>query len=153
MGPPATDDLIIRLLVGAFVPLYHIVYLDTMNSIQTLSRLIHEARQQTGVTQRELAARVGTSQSAIAKLEQGATNPTIETLERCAAAVGFALQVTLVPLAKNDPVVERYKQDVDRTLLRDNLRKSVDKRVRTLGEWQQVGRALQRATRAARRRK
>jgi hypothetical protein len=33
-------------------------------------------------------------------------------------------------------VVERYKQDVDRTLLRDNLRKSVHERLQSLGEWQ-----------------
>ena len=123
-----------------------------MYTIRSASRLVQEARQHAYLTQRDLAERVGTSQSAIAKLEQGGTNPTIGTLERCAAAAGFALRIELVPLATRDPVVERYKQDVDRTLLRANLRKPIDERLRTLSEWQNVGRELRRATRAARRR-
>lgn len=123
-----------------------------MYSIRHAHRLVQEARQRAYLTQRDLAERMGTSQSAIAKLEQGGTNPTIETLERCAEAAGFALKVTLEPLPVSDPVVARYKQDVDRTLLRENLRKSVDERVRTLGEWQENGRALATAVRAARKR-
>ena len=31
-----------------------------------------------------------------------------------------------------DPVVEAYKRDIDMTLLRENLRRSVDERVRNL---------------------
>ena len=113
----------------------------------TIHRLILEARQHASLTQRDLAERVGTSQSAIAKLEQGHTNPTIDTLSRCAAAAGYALHIDLVPLPSTaDPVVQRYKRDVDRTLLRDNLGKSVDDRLRTLSEWQDAGRELQRAT-------
>jgi transcriptional regulator with XRE-family HTH domain len=124
-----------------------------MYRIQHISRLVQEARQSANMTQSEFAERVGTSQSAIAKFEQGATNPTIDTLERFAAAAGFALDIRLVPLPAHDAVVERYKKDVDRTLLRENLKKPVDERVRTLGEWQEAGRELQKATRAARRRK
>ncbi len=124
-----------------------------MYNIHDVGRVVQEARQHASLTQRELADRVGTSQSAIAKLEQGATNPTIDTLARCAAAAGFALRIELVPLSALDPVVERYKQDVDRTLLRENLRKPIDERLRTLAEWQEAGRELQRATREARRRK
>ena len=124
-----------------------------MYNIHDVGRVVQEARQHASLTQRELADRVGTSQSAIAKLEQGATNPTIDTLARCAAAAGFALRIELVPLSALDPVVERYKQDVDRTLLRENLRKPVDERLRTLAEWQEAGHELQRATREARRRK
>ena len=124
-----------------------------MYNIHDVGRVVQEARQHASLTQRELADRVGTSQSAIAKLEQGATNPTIDTLARCAAAAGFAWRIELVPLSALDPVVERYKQDVDRTLLRENLRKPIDERLRTLAEWQEAGRELQRATREARRRK
>jgi transcriptional regulator with XRE-family HTH domain len=124
-----------------------------MYTIRNVSRLVQEARQHADLTQRDLAERVGTSQSAIAKLEQGATNPTIDTLARCVAAAGFELRIELVPLPRHDPVVERYKQDVDRTLLRENRRKPMDERVRTLAEWQNAGRALQHATREARRRR
>ena len=113
---------------------------------------VREARQHAYVTQRELARAVGTSQSAIAKLEQGTSNPTLETLERCAVALGFALKIDFVPLAPRDAVVERYKHDVDRSLLRENLKKPVDERISTLSEWQENSRALQHATRAARKR-
>lgn len=122
-----------------------------MYSIETAHKIIREARQAGYLTQRELAERVGTSQSAIALLERGGGNPTVETLAKCAAAAGFTLQVTLVPQAPADPVVARYKQDVDRTLLRENLRRSVDERLRTLAEWQDAGLELEAATRRAKR--
>lgn len=124
-----------------------------MYSIEHAHRLVQEARQIASLTQRDLAERLGTSQSAIARLEQGGTNPTVSTLVRSLAAAGFALRIELVPLAATDPVVERYKQHVDRTLLRENLGKSVDERLRTLSEWQVASRELQRAARAGRARK
>jgi transcriptional regulator with XRE-family HTH domain len=115
----------------------------------TPKHLILQLRQRAHLTQRELADRAGMSQPAIAKLEQGAANPTLATLARCAAAAGFDLRLELVPRATADAVVLRYKEDVDRSLLRENLRKPVDQRLRTLGEWQEAGRALERATRKA----
>lgn len=124
-----------------------------MTAIKTSGALLLQIRQRAGLTQREFAERLGTSQPAVARLEQNKSNPTIETLERSAAAAGFTLRIELVPVPARDPVVERYKQDVDRTLLRENLRKSIDERVRTLGEWQEATEALQRATRAARQQK
>ena len=123
-----------------------------MTSIRGAHSLIQRARELAALTQGEFATRAHTSQPAVALLEQGGTNPTVETLARLAAAAGFALSVELVPLPAPDPVVERYKEDVDRTLLRENLRKSINERVRTLAEWQAAGRELQRATRAVRRR-
>ena len=41
-----------------------------------------------GLTQTEVAARMGTSQSAVARLESGAADVRASTLERYAAAVG-----------------------------------------------------------------
>ena len=107
-----------------------------MNDMSRIGALVKEMRRRGQLTQRELAERAGTSQSAIAKLEQGASNPTIDTIERWAEAAGFAVQFTLVPLPVVDPVVERYKRDVDRSLLRENIRKSVHERLQSLGEWQ-----------------
>ena len=124
-----------------------------MKYIADSGTLIREARRRARLTQFEFAERAGMSQPAIAKLEQGDANPTLDTLVRCAAAAGFDLRLELVPRAAPDAVVLRYKEDVDRTLLRENLRKPVNQRLRTLSEWQQAGSELQRATRAARRRK
>ena len=124
-----------------------------MYSIKLVHRVILEARKHAKLTQRDLARRLGTSQSAVAKLEQGVSNPTVGTLVRSLAAAGFELRIELVPLSASDPVVERYKQDVDHTLLRENLGKPVDERLRTLSEWQFASRELQRAARAGRVRK
>jgi hypothetical protein len=51
-----------------------------------------------------------------------------------------------------DPVIEVYKQHVDRTLLRENLRLSVEERFRKLMDLQRFAEELQRAGREARRR-
>ncbi len=120
-----------------------------MSSIQDAHLLVREARLSAYLTQRDMAELVGTSQSAIASLESGQTNPTVETLARCLATAGFSLRVTLEPLPVADAVVERYKRDVDRTLLRENLRLSVDERLRRLSDWHDAGRELQRATSVA----
>ena len=116
----------------------------------SIHRLVQEVRQHAHLTQRDLADRVGTSQSAIAKLEVGDSNPTIDTLARCAEAAGLALRLTLVPLPVANLVVERYKRDVDRTLLRENLQRSVHERLRSLGEWQGDLHAMQYAVKHAR---
>jgi hypothetical protein len=49
-----------------------------------------------------------------------------------------------------DPVIEAYKQHVDRTLLRENLKKSVEERLLALAELQRFADELRRAGRAAR---
>jgi len=50
-----------------------------------------------------------------------------------------------------DPVIEAYKRDVDRTLLRENLRRTVEERLEALMRLQllaeEFGRAGQRAPR------
>ncbi|MDO8470856.1 MAG: helix-turn-helix transcriptional regulator [bacterium] len=56
-----------------------------------ISQLI-EARLRRGITQKELARRLGTKQSAIARVESGNANPTVEFLER----VAFALRSKLI---------------------------------------------------------
>ncbi|WP_374624222.1 helix-turn-helix domain-containing protein [Devosia sp.] len=54
------------------------------------------ARTGAGLTQTELAKRIGTTQSAIARLEGGGTSPSLATLRRYAEATGTRLQVSLV---------------------------------------------------------
>ena len=53
-----------------------------------LVRDLVEQRVSAGLSQTEVAARMGTSQSAVARLESGATDIRASTLERYAAAVG-----------------------------------------------------------------
>jgi ribosome-binding protein aMBF1 (putative translation factor) len=53
-----------------------------------LVRELAEQRQAAGLYQTEVAARMGTSQSAVARLESGTADVRASTLERYAAAVG-----------------------------------------------------------------
>ncbi len=48
-----------------------------------------------GLSQTEVAARMGTSQSAVARLESGATDPRASKLERYAAAIGGEINWSL----------------------------------------------------------
>ncbi len=54
------------------------------------------------------------------------------------------------PRIPPDPVIEAYKKDVDRTLLRENLKRSVEERFLRLMELHRFAEELQRAGRAAR---
>jgi len=58
---------------------------------------VSERRQERGLSQRELAELVGTTQSAIARLERGGRPPRIDTLLRIADALDCDLAVELRP--------------------------------------------------------
>jgi ribosome-binding protein aMBF1 (putative translation factor) len=60
-----------------------------------LVRELAERRQLSGLSQTEIAARMGTSQSAVARLESGTADVRASTLERYAAAVGGQITWTL----------------------------------------------------------
>ncbi len=53
------------------------------------------ARLKKGMTQKELALKIGTKQSAIARLEGGNINPTLDFLEKIAVVLGNKLTVHL----------------------------------------------------------
>ena len=55
------------------------------------------ARQESELSQTEIAARMGTSQSAVARLESGALDARLSTLERYAAALGQTVDWQIRP--------------------------------------------------------
>lgn len=57
------------------------------------------ARTAADLSQAELARRIGTTQSAIARLEGGRVSPSLSTLRKYAEATGTRLEVNLVPAA------------------------------------------------------
>lgn len=55
------------------------------------------ARQRAGLSQAEVARRMGTTQSVVARLKSGRSMPSAASLSRYAAATGSRLHVELVP--------------------------------------------------------
>ena len=58
---------------------------------------IRDTRKAAGLTQTELAARMGVAQSALARIEAGRTNITVATMVKVAAGLGTALDFTVGP--------------------------------------------------------
>src|ERR1700730_18516319 len=58
------------------------------------------ARREAGVTQAELARRLGISQPAVAQLERWKSNPRVDTLDRALRAVGVELIIDTRPLPR-----------------------------------------------------
>src|SRR5213592_2207680 len=85
----------------------------------TAGALIRTARAESGLTQAQLAARLGVSQAALAKLERPDSNPTVRTLQRVLSATGrrLELQAPAAPPA------------VDEGLLREALKMTPAERI------------------------
>ncbi|MDE0081056.1 MAG: helix-turn-helix transcriptional regulator [Gammaproteobacteria bacterium] len=62
-----------------------------------LARTLIEARKRAELTQAELAERMETTQSVVARLESGRVNPSTRTLERIAQATGTRLRISFEP--------------------------------------------------------
>jgi ribosome-binding protein aMBF1 (putative translation factor) len=62
-----------------------------------LARAVIDARVTAGLTQEQLAQRMDTTQSVIARLESGRTRPSTQTLERLAVATGTRLKISFEP--------------------------------------------------------
>jgi transcriptional regulator with XRE-family HTH domain len=61
----------------------------------TARHLIIEARRRAGLTQRELAERLGTHQSVVARWETGRTHPDFDTVVEAIKACGLELEVAI----------------------------------------------------------
>lgn len=83
-----------------------------MAALPKIGNLLRDARRRAGLTQAELAQRLDTTQSAVARLESPRSNPRLLTLVRAMAATGQVLDVKLKP-APQAPV--------DESLIAENL--------------------------------
>lgn len=70
---------------------------DALEEEFAIAHAMIEARARAGLTQEQLAERMDTSQSAIARLESGRTRPSTRTLERFAKATGTRLRFSFEP--------------------------------------------------------
>lgn len=74
--------------------------------------IVRQARLAAGLTQAELAKRMATTQSAVARLESPDANPRVSTVLRAVEATGHALEMTM----RSD------RPAVDETMIAANLR-------------------------------
>ncbi len=70
---------------------------DRLGPIFALVGEMIEARPAAGLTQNDIATRMGTSQSVVARLENGRHMPTFPMIARYAAAIGRRLDIHLAP--------------------------------------------------------
>lgn len=72
---------------------------DRLEPEYSVIRAMIEARERTGLTQKQLAVITGIHQADISKLENGNANPSLRTMQRLAAGMGMKLKVEFVPQA------------------------------------------------------
>lgn len=72
---------------------------ERMGPAMDMAFALAEARYAAGLTQAEVAQRMGTSQAAVARMERGIVRPTWTSIERYASAVGRQVEVRLVVAA------------------------------------------------------
>ena len=70
---------------------------DWLGPESELSRSLIEARTRATLTQAELAERMKTTQSVVARLESGRAYPSARTLEKIARATGTRLRISFDP--------------------------------------------------------
>lgn len=83
---------------------------------------IREARLAAGLTQTQLAERLGVTQSAISKLEREGSNPTVDTVDRALRATGHRLQI----------IAPAWGDGVDVSLIRAALKHTPAERLESL---------------------
>lgn len=95
--------------------------------------IIRDARRAAGMTQAELATRLGVSQSAVAKLERAGANPTIQTLDRVLRPTGHRLQL----------IAPAWSESIDESLLRQALQRTPAERIKSVERMRKDLRRLQ----------
>ncbi len=86
-------------------PQYRAEY-DALEEEFSLASALIKARTDAGLTQAELASRMNTTQSVIARMESGRVRPSSRTLQRFAKATGMRMKIVFEPV--NPMVAERH---------------------------------------------
>jgi HTH-type transcriptional regulator / antitoxin HipB len=89
-----------------------------------LSVQVRKTREAKGLSQSQLAERMGTQQSVIARLEGGGITPTLPTLKRVADALGTKLTVGFEEPARRRKAKSTVKAAAKRTGARSKDRRS-----------------------------
>lgn len=68
----------------------------------SLSGVLAQLRARSGLTQSQVAQRMATTQTAVARLESGRQSPNVETLYSFARANGFCLEIGFITATSED---------------------------------------------------
>ncbi|HEV7482573.1 MAG TPA: helix-turn-helix transcriptional regulator [Solirubrobacterales bacterium] len=101
-----------------------------------LGRILGEARQGAGISQRQLAIRTGAAAPAISRIENGHESPSFERFTTFMAALGFEPSVELRPLSGSE---------ADPVHLAAEAQLTPSQRLESLFEWMKFGDRLARA--------
>jgi uncharacterized protein len=93
----------------------------SLSPTPTAASLIRQARQGAGLSQAALAVRLGTTQSAIARLESTDANPRVDTLARLLEACGQTLELGARP----------HNSSIDQSQVAERLRVSPSDRLKS----------------------
>jgi transcriptional regulator with XRE-family HTH domain len=77
-------------------PKYRKAY-EVLEEEFVLASAVIDVRNRAGLTQEELARKMGTTQPVVARLESGRSRPSMRTLERLADATGSRLLISFAP--------------------------------------------------------
>ena len=77
-------------------PKYRKAY-EALEEEFVLASAVVDVRNRAGLTQEELAQKMGTTQPVVARLESGRSHPSMRTLERLAAATESRLLISFEP--------------------------------------------------------
>jgi transcriptional regulator with XRE-family HTH domain len=104
----------------------------------SIGEIVREARLRSGISQRSLARRAGTSQAAISRIERGLEQPTFERLTQILAALGWRPRLELEPIAEHGADSRRLYQAE---------RRDIDERLESAASWIDVTREVAGASR------
>src|SRR5437870_5413822 len=102
--------------------------------------LVRRNRRAAGLTQEQLARRLGTTQSVVARLERPGANPTVDSLDRVLRATGRRLRLASEP----------SRSSVDESLIRKHLELSPKDRLALLEAMYEEARVIAAAGERAR---
>jgi len=71
---------------------------DALEPEFQIIKAILKARKEKNITQKQLADLTGIAQADISRLENGSSNPSLQTLQRLAAGLGMMVKLEFVPL-------------------------------------------------------
>lgn len=73
---------------------------DALESEFAIARALIAARTRAGLTQADVAERMGTTQTVVSRMESGRALPSTRSLERYAKATGSTLRIELAPVGR-----------------------------------------------------